>query len=168
MTPAVSNEKTVSTVIIMTVGVGYAGGLICLLTLSRLAPTDALAGRVFLPMALIYLVLAFPAMYLAPDFTPKGAARIDMAAAYSRMRETFREAQKYKFLFRFLVADFLYENAAASVITLMGLYSRNVMGFHAGELTFLFGPSIVVAILSAWFLFGTADPEDRSSKDRAG
>ncbi|TAK05864.1 MAG: MFS transporter [Candidatus Manganitrophaceae bacterium] len=154
MTPAVSNEKTVSTVISMTVGVGYAGGLICLLTLSRLAPTDASAGRVFLPMALIYLVLAFPAMYLAPDFTPKGAARIDMAAAYGKMRETFREAQKYKFLFRFLVADFLYENAAASIITLMGLYSRNVLGFHAGELTKLFGPSIVVAMLSAWFLFG--------------
>ena len=36
----------------------------------------------------------------------------------------------------------------------MGLYARNVMGFTASELTALFGPSIVVAMLSAWFVFG--------------
>ena len=68
--PAVSNERNVATIVSMSVGVGYAGGLTCLLTLSHLVPSDDLAGRVFLPMALIYLVLAFPAMYLAPDFPP--------------------------------------------------------------------------------------------------
>jgi len=154
MTPAVSNERTVSTVISMTVGVGYAGGLICILGLSRLVPSDEMAGRVFLPMALIYLALALPAMYLAPDFVPKGHARVDLRAAYGRMRQTFQEARKYRHLFRFLIGDFLYENAVASVITLMGLYSRNVMGFQASELAGLFGPSIVVAMLAAWLVFG--------------
>ncbi len=154
MTPAVSNERTVSTVISMTVGVGYAGGLICILVLSRLVPSDELAGRVFLPMALIYLAFACPAMYLAPDFKPKGRPRIDLAAAYDRLRQTFREARRYQHLFRFLVGDFLYENAVASVITLMGLYSRNVMGFQSSELAGLFGPAIVVAMFAAWFIFG--------------
>jgi MFS transporter, UMF1 family len=136
------------------VGVGYAGGLVCLLTLGRMVPTDALAGRVFLPMSLIYLAFAFPAMYLAPDFAATRASRIDVRAAYQRLRQTFHEAQRYKYLFRFLIGDFLYENAVASVITLMGLYSRNVMGFKASELTLLFGPSIVVAMISAWGIFG--------------
>lgn len=154
MIPAVSSEKTVSTVISMTVGVGYVGGLICLLSLSRLVPTDDQAGRVFLPMAFLYLLFAFPAMFLAPDFTPKRAARIDVPGAYRQVRETFREAKKHKLLLRFLAADFLYENAVASVVTLMGLYSRNVMGFHAGELTMLFGPALVVAMFSAWWIFG--------------
>lgn len=154
MTPAVSNKDNVSTVISMTVGVGYAGGLICILVLSRLVPSDQLAGRVFLPMALIYLVFALPAMYLAPDFAPKGRPRLALAASYGRMRQTFREARRYRHLFRFLVGDFLYENAVASVITLMGLYSRNVMGFQSSELAALFGPSIVVAMLAAWFIFG--------------
>lgn len=154
MTPAVSTAKNVATVISMTVGVGYAGGLVCMLVLSRLVPTDALSSRVFLPMALIYLAFAFPAMYLAPDFAPSGRSRIDLVAAYGRMQQTFREARRYRALFCFLIADFLYENAVASVITLMGLYSRNVMGFRAGELAALFGPAIVVAMLAAWFVFG--------------
>jgi len=154
MTPAVSDERNVASVIGMTVGVGYAGSLICLLTLGRLVPTDELAGRVFLPMSLIYLAFAFPAMYLAPDFAAKRAAKVDVRAAYRRLRQTFREAQRYKHVFRFLVGDFLYENAVASTITLMGLYSRNVMGFKSSELAALFGPSIVVAMISAWTIFG--------------
>ncbi len=154
MIPAVSNERNVATVIGMTVGVGYAGGLFCLLFLSRLVPTDDLAGRVFLPMALIYLVLALPAMYLAPDFPARTASRVDIGAAYRRIRTSFHQSRKHRHLFRFLIGDFLYENAVASVITLMGLYSRNVMGFQSHELTGLFGPAIVVAMLSAWFVFG--------------
>jgi len=154
MTPAVADERNVAKVVSMTVGVGYAGGLICLLTLSRLVSNDDLAGRVFLPMSLIYLALAFPAMYLAPDFAATGASKIDVPAAYARIRQTFHEARRYQQLFRFLVGDFLYENAVASVITLMGLYSRNVMGFKSSELTALFGPSIVIAMISAWAIFG--------------
>jgi len=88
-------------------------------------------------------------MYLAPDFPSKKHPKMDVVAAYRRMRQTFREARHYRYLFRFLVADFLYENSVASVITLMGLYSRNVMGFEASQLAALFGPAIVVAMLSA-------------------
>jgi len=154
MTPAVSDERSVARVVSMTVGVGYAGGLVCLLTLSKLVSADELAGRVFLPMSLIYLGLAFPAMYLAPDFAATGRSKIDVPAAYKRVKQTLQEARRYKHLFRFLVGDFLYENAVASVITLMGLYSRNVMGFKSSELTALFGPSIVVAMISAWAIFG--------------
>lgn len=154
MIPAVSHEGNVGKVFSMTVGVGYLGGLVSLLTLSRFVPNDEHAGAVFLPIALIYLACAFPAMFLAPDFPKRRSARPNLAEAYRRIRETIRGARQHKFLFRFLIGDFLYENAIASVITLMGLYSRNVMGFTAGELTGLFGPSIVVAMLSAWFVFG--------------
>ncbi|MHB9144176.1 MAG: MFS transporter [Symbiobacteriia bacterium] len=154
MLPAVSNERNVSTIIAMTVGIGYAGGLVSMLTLGRLVPSDEFAGRVFLPMAAIYLVFALPAMFLSPDFRPLGGKPLDVGAAYRRIGTTIREVRKHRFLFRFLVGDFLYENAVASVITLMGLYSRNVMGFKASELTAVFGPAIVIAMLSAWVVFG--------------
>lgn len=154
MTPAVTDECNVAGVISMTVGVGYAGSLVCLLTLGRLVSTDDLAGRVFLPMGLIYLFFSFPAMFLAPDFAAKSATTINIRAAYRRLSQTFQEARRYKHLFRFLAGDFLYENAVASVITLMGLYSRNVMGFKSNELVLLFGPAIIVAMLSAWVMFG--------------
>ncbi|MDA8162624.1 MAG: MFS transporter [Desulfobacteraceae bacterium] len=154
MIPAISNKKNVTAVISMTVGVGYAGSLVCLVGLSRLVPTDTTAGRVFLPMSLIYLALAYPAMYLAPDFKAGPRRRLGIYAAYGRIRDTFLHARRYRYFLIFLIGDFLYENAVASVVTLMGLYSRNVMGFKANELASLFGPSIIVAMLSAWIVFG--------------
>lgn len=154
MIPAVSNPNNVSTIVSMTVGVGYAGAFICMIGLSRLVQTDMQAGRVFIPMAMIYLVLAVPAMFFAPDFKPRHAARPNFVVAYRRIHATFKEARRYRYLFRFLIGDFLYENAVASIITLMGLYARNVMKFEAHELAALFGPAIIVAMLSAWFFFG--------------
>lgn len=154
MIPAVSNKDNVSTIVSMTVGVGYAGALVCMLSLSHLVVADAQAGRVFLPMAMIYLLLALPAMFLAPDFKSRHHSELDFRAAYKRIHATFHEARRYRYLFRFLIGDFLYENAVASIITLMGLYARNVMKFEAHELAALFGPAIIVAMLSAWFVFG--------------
>jgi len=153
MTPAVSDERSVAGIVSRTVGIGYAGALACLLTLSPLVPTDRLAARVFLPMGLIYLACAFPAMYLAPDFPARSRSKINVRAAYRRVGQTLSEARRYRHVLCFLIGDFLYENAVASVITLMGLYSRNVMGFKSRELALLFGPAIVVAMLSAFGLF---------------
>lgn len=154
MIPAVSHKDNVSTIVSMTVGVGYAGALVCMLSLSHLVANDAQAGRVFLPMAVIYLLLALPAMFLAPDFKSRHHGELNIPAAYKRIHSTFHEARRYRYLFRFLIGDFLYENAVASIITLMGLYARNVMDFKAAELAALFGPAIIVAMLSAWFVFG--------------
>jgi UMF1 family MFS transporter len=154
MLPAIATQKNVAVITAMTVGLGYAGGLASIVLLSPLAPTDELVGRIFLPMALLYGVFAFPAMFIAPDFASTGRRQIDMGAAYRRIGQTFGEARKHRFLFLFLVGDFLYENAVAAVITLMGLYSRNIMGFSAHELKQVFGPAIIIAMLSAWGLFG--------------
>jgi len=154
MLPAVSNERNVSSITSMTVGMGYVGGLICMVLFSLLVQKDTDVGRVFVAMAVVYLAFAFPAMFVSPDFPARQGERRDLRSAYRHIRETFREARKYRYLFRFLIGDFLYENAVASVITVMGLYSRNVMGFAATELKALFVPAIVIAALSAWLVFG--------------
>jgi MFS transporter, UMF1 family len=154
LTPAVSDEHDVARVVSATVGIGYAGALLCLLSLAGLVLTGRTAGRIFLPMGIIYLACAVPAMYLAPDFQARSGVRLGLRAAYQRVGQTFREARRYRHALTFLVGDFLYENAIASVITLMGLYARNRMGFEVGELRALFGPAIVVAMLSAVGVFG--------------
>jgi UMF1 family MFS transporter len=153
MLPAVSTPKTVATVTSMTVGVGYVGALACIVAFSAIARSDAQVADVFLPMGLVYVLFAAPTMFASPDFARRAAPNEGWNAPYLRLRNTFRNARAHGPLFRFLIGDFLYENAVASVITLMGLYSRNVMGFSAAELKALFGPSLVVAALSAWFLY---------------
>jgi UMF1 family MFS transporter len=154
MLPVVSNAKNVAMIISMTVGVGYAGNLFTIGAMTVIAPTDELSYRVFLAIAVIYLLVAIPPMFLSPDFKQRSTARLDLKAAYRRIGATLKESRQHKHLFRFLIADFLYENAVASTIVLMGLYARNVMGFAASEVVQVFGPAIAVAMLSAWFIFG--------------
>src|SRR5574340_1367741 len=77
MTPAVSNQNRGSGVVSLAVGAGYGGGLVCMLALSRLVKSDVMAGRVFAQMAVMYLLFALPAMYLAPDFAPGSGRRGD-------------------------------------------------------------------------------------------
>ena len=150
--PAVSDEENISAITSATVGMGYVGGLVCIVGFGAIATGAAGLPTIFLAMAVVYCLFASPAMFLSPDF-PARRASADLRSAYRRVRDTFRSARRHRHLFRFLIGDFLYENAVASVITVMGLYSRNVMGFPTGELRLIFAPAIVIAALSAWGLF---------------
>ena len=152
MLPAVSDEKNVSVIASMTVGIGYVGGLLCMIGFGALATSDAELPMIFIAMAGAYFVFAFPAMFVSPDFPARGGGA-DLRSVYRRLYGTFREARQHRHLFCFLIGDFLYENAVVSVITVMGLYSRNIMGFPTEELRLIFAPAIVIAALSAWGLF---------------
>lgn len=153
MVPAVSTEANVSSVISGAVGISYLSNIVLLGAMSVIAPKGPDAGLVFLPMAIIYLIYTLPAMFIAPDFVQRSERRLDIKGAYARIIGTLHEASKHKHLFRFLIADFVYENAVASVIALMVVYSRNAMGFQSNEILWLFGPALLVAGLSA-LLFG--------------
>lgn len=153
MVPAVSTEKTVHNVIAGAVGFSYFFNIVALAGFHFYITDDALAYRVFIPQAIIVLILTFPCLYLAPDFVQKSKRKLDLGGAYKRIATTFREARKHSALFRFLIGDFLYENAVASVIALMTVYSVNVMGFKSSDLLLLFGPAILVAAIAA-LVFG--------------
>ncbi len=153
MVPAVSTEKTVSNVISGAVGISYFFNIVALAGFHFYITDDSLAYLVFLPQAAIVLLLTFPCLYLAPDFVQKSTHKLDLVGAYKRVADTFREARKHGPLFRFLIGDFLYENAVVSVIALMTVYSVNVMGFKSSDLLFLFGPAILVAAVAA-LVFG--------------
>lgn len=154
MLPAVSTAGNVAAIVSLSVGVGYAGGLACITFFGRFVPTEADVGRVFVPMAVVYAGLSLPIAFAGRDVAARPGARPDLAAAYRRVSATFANVRANGTLFRFLIGNFFYVNAAASVITLMGLYARNVMGFQARDLRSIFGPAIVVAALSAWLAFG--------------
>jgi UMF1 family MFS transporter len=153
MLPAVSSPETLERDMGMTVGIGYVGGLLCLiglpLILGKLSP-----GGMFVPMAIVYALFAIPAMFISRDFPRVSRDRFELRSAYKNVAETFRTARANKTIFRFLITDFLYENAVASVITLMGVYCTTVMGFAPAELSAVFGPAIIISALSAFWIFG--------------
>ncbi|HLN63502.1 MAG TPA: MFS transporter, partial [Symbiobacteriaceae bacterium] len=61
--------------------------------------------------------------------------------------------RQYPGLFRFLVADFLYENAVAAVIGFMAVYATKVVGLPDGDLKMFLIFSTVFAVIVG-FIFG--------------
>lgn len=145
--PGISTPENVSRVSGIGVALGYAGALVGMYAVQPFVPTDDHMARAFLPTAALYLIFALPCLTLVPDITDsRQPARLDLAAGYRRLAATFREARRHRHLFRFLVADFLYENAVAAVIAQMAVYTEIVAGMDSGAIRLLLGVSIAVAV----------------------
>lgn len=141
--PGLANETNVSQVSGIGVALGYLGAIVGLGSTLLFVNGEADYHKVFLPSALLFFVFAIPCLTLVPDFAPPTRpVRFDLRGAYRRVAQTIGNARQYPGLFRFLVADFLYENAVAAVIGFMTVYAKTVVGF--GE-----------ADLIAFFLFST-------------
>lgn len=147
--PGLTTPANVSRVSGIGVALGYAGALFGMFAVTGFSePMD----RVFLPTAVLFFLFALPCLVFVPDITDSvQKVRLDLAAGYRRIAETFRAARQHRHLFRFLVADFLYENAVSAVITNMAVYTEIVVGFDTGDLNILLGVSIVVAVFFSLF-----------------
>ena len=126
-------------------GLGYAGGLICLLAAWAImggggAPESLLRIRAtFLLAAGWYLVFALPLFFLVPDTRglgkPLGRAVRD---GLSQLAETLRQVRRFKALALFLVARMIYIDALATIFALGGVYAAGVFDMREQEVL-LFG-----------------------------
>lgn len=148
--PGLAAPENVSRVSGIGVALGYAGSLAGMLAVQQFVPSDDLMVRSFVPTAALFILFALPGLYFVPDFAPATRkVKLDVAAAYRRVLDTIQHARQYRHLFRFLVADFIYENAVAAVIFNMSVYSRIVLGFTGDDLIVFLGTATVVAIVWA-------------------
>ncbi|MCL5045863.1 MAG: MFS transporter [Actinobacteria bacterium] len=155
--PGLSNEKNVSLVSGIGVALGYAGAIIGLLMVKPFAVRNGVdyPQGAFMPTAILYFLFALPCLTLVKDFNPAKIPgfKIDLKAAYRRVGSTFKHAEKYPGLIRFLAADFLYENAVDTIIVFMGVYSSKVVGYSQEDLIKFFMFSTAFAVLGS-FIYG--------------
>lgn len=152
--PGLCNEKNVSVVSGIGVALGYVGSLAGVLSVRFLIPNPSENPATFWFSAMLYLLFALPCLLLVPDFADAAhKLKLDLGAAYRRISETVTHARSFPGLFRFLVADFVYENAVNAVIAFMAVFCTQALGLSSDAATNFLMFATVFAIVGG-FAFG--------------
>jgi len=176
--PEVSTPQTVGRVSGWGWGVGYVGGLLCLLACSpwirhpRTDSTGAIdpAGVTayqtsFLLVAAFYIVFALPAFLWLRESAPQG--RIQRWTAYAgigfrRVRETLSHLRQYRETAKYILASLCFTDGITTIIAFAGIYATTTMGFSEQELILLFLILNIVAFpgsLAAGYLADAIGPK---------
>ena len=116
----------------------------------------------FIPTAVLFMLFALP-LFLWVKEKPfvKIKKKKGIKAAYKDVWDGIRQTKKYPGVLRYLIADYFFEDAVATVILNIGLYCSIVLTLSDSEITtFLiistvsavFGSFIIGKIAQAWSL----------------
>ncbi len=148
---------------------GYLGGLaslaICLAYITS-AQKRGQTAEDFVPVSMLITAVFF-ALAAAPTFlflreraTPQPA----IASPWLRIRQTLREAQRYRDLRRFLLCLLFYQAGITAVISLAAIYAEQAMKFTTQQTIALI---LVVNVTAAIGAFGFGYLQDRIGHVRA-
>lgn len=148
-------------------GLGYFGGLLCLLLVRPLVggilspnpPTspEALqpARLAWLVTAAFFLVSALPTFLLLRERAPRGQGTPMeyVRAGFARLAGTARSVRRFSELVRFLSVFFVFSLGLTAVIAFASIFAVSTLGFDGGDLITLF---LLLQLSSAGgaFLFG--------------
>jgi len=147
-------------------GLGYAGGLVCLVLALPFATGDPPPFGVstvdgFNVRATNLLVAAWFLVFSIPSFLFVGKSDaprsgVDLGAAITKLKRTFQDLRRYRQTMRFLVARLVYNDGLVTIFAFGGIYAAGTFGFTISEVI-VFGIVLnIVAGLGA-FLFGFVD-----------
>jgi UMF1 family MFS transporter len=111
--------------------VGYAGGLLALLSVSSAAAAGDMP-RVLRIAALFFAVAALPALLLLREPPRSTQRKESLWAWFTRERVRFQDT------FAFLLALFAFQAGVAVVLTMAAVYAQAEVGLNAEDLTLLF------------------------------
>lgn len=141
-------------------GVGYLGGILCLvviLPLVRGGFTPSNLSNVKLSFMIVsaqYLIFCLPAFILLKDVRKTRSADLSMYAreGFGRVISTLRDIRKYKDLFWLLLAFLIYNDGIHTVVVFAGAFANDTLKFTIGEnITFLIVINIVAAFGAVGF-----------------
>jgi UMF1 family MFS transporter len=170
--PEISTPRNVGRISGLGWGLGYFGGLACLLLIRPLLAgdfaLDNLASlRLVWPVTAAFFFLAgIPTFVLLRE----RARRVEhrslahfAAEGFRRLRTTGRSLQRFRELVKFLSIFFVYCCGLMTVIAFAGIYSRKTLAFTANELIVLF---LVLQLFSAAGALGGGPLQDRLGSRR--
>ena len=155
---------------------GYVGTILALVVLTFFVTDAAAIGEMlgpfggwidtvgesnsnaFLPTAVLYLLFSLPAFFLVPDRAVREARPVGILSAYRDVASTVRNMRAYGGIGTFILATFLYMDAANTAIANMALYGREVFGMGQGEIRNLLLFSTVFAVVGS---LGSGHASDR-------
>jgi UMF1 family MFS transporter len=139
--PQVSTPKNIGKISGLGVALGYVGAIAGLLLVKPFVegnlfglrlPFVSGAGRekAFIPTALFFLLFSLPLfLWVKERIEPRAdQLRTGVKNAFKRVWEGLTQTKKYPGVLRFLIADYFFEDAIATVIIFMAVYAQVVMG----------------------------------------
>jgi UMF1 family MFS transporter len=107
----------------------------------------------FLPTAILFLLFALPTFFWVKEKRViLNQGRIKIIKAYKEVWQTIKDTRKYPGVLRFLIADYFFEDAVATMILNIGLYSSLVLGFSDENLTIFLIVSTISAVIGSYLI----------------
>ncbi|MBU1471904.1 MAG: MFS transporter [candidate division Zixibacteria bacterium] len=162
MLTSVSTKQNVGTISGLGVGLGYVGA-ICGLLLVQPFVDGAVpfwpAGRhaAFLPTAILFFLFFLPTWILLKEKPTVRKIAVERDGPIRGLVKSLKEAKEYRGAFRFLIADFLFEDAIATLIIFMAVYTEKVMGLPDKAKITLFIVSTLSAVVGSVMSGRTSD-----------
>ena len=159
--PEISTPATIGRISGLGWGLGYFGGLGCLLLVQPLLAGDFAVSNVpnlrlaWLVTAGFFLLAALPTFLFLKERAPRGnrTAAQFVRAGFARLATTAGSVRRFSEVVRFLAVFFFYYAGLSSVVAFAGIYASRTLGFTFRELTVLFLLLQISSALGA-FVFG--------------
>ena len=150
-------------------GVGYLGGLLSMAVLmvgfvSAETPWFGLSKETHehiratnIGVAIWFAIFSLPALFYLPAPPARQTGdKLSLAASYRRILQTFRELQRYREIFKLLLARLVYNDGLITVFAFGGIYAAGTFGFTFEEVLF-FGIIVNIAAGTGAWCFGYLD-----------
>jgi UMF1 family MFS transporter len=117
----------------------------------------------FLPTAVFFALFSIPLFLfvrekaIRPAVDLNGSPAAGLRAAYADIWLSIKSTEKYPGMLRFLIADWFFEDAIATVIIFMAVYTERVLTMGSEDMTVFFIISTVCAMLGSYPLGRLAD-----------
>jgi UMF1 family MFS transporter len=106
----------------------------------------------FFPTAVLFILFAAPVFLWVREQPNKVPQNAGLMHGYREIFETVRSSHRYPGAIRFLIADYCFEDAAATVIINIGLYCSLVIGMADGDITLFLIISTASAVVGSYLV----------------
>ncbi len=182
---SVSNPDNVGKVSGFGVSLGYGGSVVGMVLVLPFVTGDLFGldipfiegggkSAAFLPTAIFYALFSIPIFLFVRERARAGGAgaplllgqtesqaesnnKSGLIAAYRDIWRSLKSTEKYPGMLRFLISDYFFEDAIATVIIFMAIFTERVLGLGDSDRVTFFILSTVFAMIGAYLLGLMAD-----------
>ena len=156
----ISTQKNIGRVSGIGIGIGYIGTILAIFVsfiIGRFYDLESIEGIriIFIIVAILFLSISMITfLFYKEPFQKKKKIKLKhIPLAFKRVISSIKEIKKFKYLWIFLLASFLYSDAANTAIIFLYLYGRDQIGLTVQQFLPLYLVMALVAMIGA-FIFG--------------